>query len=139
MINSFRSHSKQIREPFKDIGSFPPHENSYISPEKGRDKENCAPSVSPSKFTHKTLEEKNYEELLKQEDIARIARFKYGWHGGGNILFEVIGSASQLEKQIQGYIELKVKKPAIFVINKNANHWVTLVIKQNLLLIMLTL
>ncbi|XCA36071.1 MAG: ankyrin repeat domain-containing protein [Wolbachia endosymbiont of Armadillidium vulgare] len=129
MINSFRSHSKQIREPFKDIGSFLPHKNSYISPEKGRDKENCAPSVSPSKFTHKTLEEKNYEELLKQEDIARIARLKYGWHGGGNILFEVIGSASHLEKQIQGYIKLKVKKPAIFIINKNANHWVTLVIK----------
>lgn len=87
---------------------------------------------SNSKFISKTLDDKNYEICLEQEDIANIAKTTYGWHGeNGNVVFEVIGSSMQLGKQLEQYKD-KLKEPnkqsLTFIVSLNNLHWVTLVI-----------
>lgn len=83
-------------------------------------------------FAEKTLNQQDYQVWLTQEDIANIARIKYGWYGeNSNVLFEVIGSVGQLDVELKRHKEIPKapsKQSLIFIINLNSNHWVTLVI-----------
>ncbi|MDD9334629.1 MAG: ankyrin repeat domain-containing protein [Rickettsiaceae bacterium] len=83
-------------------------------------------------FAEKTLNQQDYQVWLTQEDIANIARIKYGWYGeNSNVLFEVIGSLGQLDVELKRHKEIPKapsKQSLIFIINLNSNHWVTLVI-----------
>ncbi|XP_011686121.1 PREDICTED: uncharacterized protein LOC105448935 isoform X2 [Wasmannia auropunctata] len=73
------------------------------------------------------------ETWLTQEDVANIARIKYGWHGeDNNVIFEIIGSVEQLGRQLtkQNIDKLTKsnKQSLTFIVNLNNFHWVTLVV-----------
>ncbi len=74
----------------------------------------------------------DYTYWLSQEDIANIARFRYGWYGDdGNVIFEVVGSKEQLRQQLQKYKGKLVKhkrQSLALIINLGGSHWVTLLV-----------
>ncbi|WP_353269732.1 hypothetical protein [Wolbachia endosymbiont (group A) of Myopa testacea] len=76
----------------------------------------------------------DYTYWLSQEDIANIAKFRYGWYGDdGNVIFEVVGSAEQLRQQLQQYKDRlgHDRQPLALIINLGRSHWVTLVVTSD--------
>lgn len=76
----------------------------------------------------------DYTYWLSQEDIANIAKFRYGWYGDdGDMIFEVVGSAEQLRQQLQQYKDRlgHDRRPLALIINLGRSHWVTLVVTSD--------
>ncbi|WP_353282518.1 ankyrin repeat domain-containing protein [Wolbachia endosymbiont (group A) of Myopa testacea] len=75
----------------------------------------------------KTLIHENYSNALKSFTIRDIAEHIYGWdEKNNNIIFGVEGDFSCLSKRLEEFKSSK-DKILIYIVNKDANHWVTLV------------